>query len=395
MTGPYAPLSEPFVHQRASDEIDTAYKLYDGPNGPLGALVGPSGLSDTLPGHSGYYRSYANGIIIKTTEIYVVHGIIYSRWLESGRWDSPLGLPIDNPRKNPRMHQFFAGGRIYETADGQSAYSIYGDFLSAWASQGGGYPIGEAQDFDNPQRREQPLEDAVICGSDRSNPIMVQQEFVDKWHSIVDRIGVPVAAAYFAGCWIQEYEQGVLYAAGNGAYEVREQIFDMWQGVFGGPGGSMGGPTSDPTPDASGAAVQYFANGAISYLENSGIPVLGAAHVADDAVKLAWVSESDYDEYQWRHTNANSARGLTFYRPNQGPLINGTQWPQNVPESIPLEIAGLFNGDKQDHTFEGLGNNRKDTPFNHEYTFKLQGVKVYVLGKNRLSGWREVSINWN
>jgi GH25 family lysozyme M1 (1,4-beta-N-acetylmuramidase) len=99
-------------------------------------------------------------------------------------------------------------------------------------------------------------------------------------------LGDPVGGEYpIAGGWAQDYQNGTIYYAPNtGAYAVTGPILTRYQ-QLGGPGGSLGFPTSDTTttPDGNGQSTT-FGDASLYYSSANG------THLIQGAIRAKWLA---------------------------------------------------------------------------------------------------------
>ncbi|WP_249359413.1 LGFP repeat-containing protein [Nocardia cyriacigeorgica] len=90
-----------------------------------------------------------------------VSGVIYSKYVESGGQNSPLGMPEDPEETGPNggRYQDFEGGTIYWSQD-SGAHIVWGDIRETWEENGGangklGYPVTDEETLPDGSRKSE------------------------------------------------------------------------------------------------------------------------------------------------------------------------------------------------------------------------------------------------
>jgi uncharacterized protein with LGFP repeats len=180
-------------------------------------------------------------------------------------------------------------------------------------------------------------------------------------------LGNPSGGEYpIAGGWAQNYDHGTIYYAPNtGAYAVTGPILDRYQ-QLGGPGGSLGFPTSDTTTTTDGSG-QYatFGGTSIYYTANTGAHLVGGlirtkwlALGAEQTLGYPTTDETSTPDGVGRYNHFSATGGASIYwTPNtgahsiQGPIRDkwaalgwerGLGYPINDQTTTP-DGAGRYN----------------------------------------------------
>lgn len=112
-------------------------------------------------------------------------------------------------------------------------------------------------------------------------PELAETAINEKWHALGGLPGASVTASGPPGLIVspgghfRRYVNGAIYRGRPGVFYVNERANQIYS-AEGGPGGSLGWPTSDDVPDAAdpGAGVTRFENGAIYWWPDAGAFVM-------------------------------------------------------------------------------------------------------------------------
>ncbi|WP_280232339.1 LGFP repeat-containing protein [Nocardia cyriacigeorgica] len=115
------------------------------PGGTAGETPGGTATGGETPGAGGQTTiNTPNGEI-------TVSDVIYTKYVETGGPDSPLGVPEEAEEAGPNggRYQDFVGGTIYWSQD-SGAHIVWGDIRETWEENGGangtlGYPVSDEE----------------------------------------------------------------------------------------------------------------------------------------------------------------------------------------------------------------------------------------------------------
>ncbi|WP_448626976.1 reprolysin-like metallopeptidase [Geodermatophilus sp. URMC 64] len=273
------------------------YHTTGGPTGPLGwptrSLA--CGFRD-----GGCFRAYQNGSIYwsaRTTPS-VVGGTLRSRWGALGWERGVLGYPVadascgltDNGCSQP-----FQGGTLYDS-DSTAAQVVRGAIRTKWLAAGGpdsalGYPTGDERCGLTGGGCFQSFQHGWVYWSSATGASTVEAGAVrSRWGALGwerGRLGYPtgdlVCGLPGNGC-SQTFQGGSLYGSDSTAAQiVRGAIRTKWL-AGGGPGGSLGYPTSDERCGLRDRGCFQAFQGGWAYWS----PATGARVVAPGAVRDRW-----------------------------------------------------------------------------------------------------------
>jgi uncharacterized protein with LGFP repeats len=323
------------------------WQAHGGATGVLGRPLGDPRIAGDGVGTINYFQ---NGAIYRSAAKGAAEfdGAAYSKWMQTGGINSPLGVPTGNEHAAATGQgriAYFQGGAVYVGAAG--AIEVQGRTYAKWMQMG-----GEQGELGEPLTNEAPAGDGVGRITYFQNGAIyysaaatyeIQGLIYAKWQQMggmSSPLGAPVSDEMPAGDGvgrISYFQHGAIYwSLAAGAHETHGAIYTKWV-QMGGMNSALGAPVSDEQNSADGQGrISYFQGGAIYYNWTTG------AHEVQGAIYNTWKAlGGEYSTLGEPITNeeeANNGRVSYF----QGGTIN-FDWDQGSTVSYGSPWAGFDN----------------------------------------------------